>query len=114
MVPGFAAGGVVVLGFVQLLEALPLAVVVFVAVLDVPGGQVVVPGGVVGVVGVAGGVVVGGAVVVLGVVGVGGMVVVCAKAGRAILTTSPPMDARPRIIRELMRLFLLGKQKRKA
>jgi hypothetical protein len=52
-------------------------------------------------------------VVVLGVVVVGCVVVVCAKAGRAILTTSPPMDARPRIARELMRLILLGKQKRK-
>jgi hypothetical protein len=47
-------------------------------------------------------------VVVVGLV-VGGFVlgvgVVCAKAGRAKLTTSPAIDARLRIARELMRLF---------
>jgi predicted GTPase len=71
----------------------------------VAGGQLVV----VVVVVVFGVVVVGlGCVVVVGCVD--GLVgYVCAKAGRAILTTSPPMEARPRIARELMRLILLGK-----
>ncbi len=85
----------------------PLVVVVafgFVAfalpfVADVPGGQFGI--------GRVAGFVVGFVVVVVdgGVVVVG--VVVCAKAGTAMLTTSPATDAKPNIARELMRLFLL-------
>ncbi|HET9096280.1 MAG TPA: hypothetical protein VFN37_06435 [Candidatus Baltobacteraceae bacterium] len=97
--PGVAPLGLFVLVLVPVAVVL---VVVVALVAAVPGGHGVVV------------VVDEFVVVVLGVVVVGCVVVVCAKAGRAILTTSPPMDARPRIARKLMRLILLGKQKRKA
>jgi hypothetical protein len=98
---------VVVFG-IAVFGVVPFCVVVLVVV---PLGIVVVAGGqfmvlvlvVFGVV-VVGCVVVGCVVVVVGCVDVLGLGVVCAKAGRAILTTSPPMEAKPRMARELMRL----------
>lgn len=92
---------VVVLVDVPLVVVVELGVVFVpvVVVAEVPGGQFcrfVLVLVVVFVVGV---------VVVVGVVGVVG--VVCAKAGTAMVTTSPATEARPRIARELMRLILL-------
>jgi hypothetical protein len=69
----------------------------FVVVALVPGGQFGILGFVVVLPFVG--------VVVWLVVGFGLVGYVCAIAGVAKLTTSPAMDARPRIARELMRLF---------